>query len=231
MKWNNYRSSVAYKKDLKILRDDELKNYYPHVIQIANTFSRDFVAIGILNIQDLIQAGNVGLLEAWSNVDWELINESPNPQGQLWAFLKKRIKFAIRREIDYNGTFIKVPRRQLEDHRKHLTGIDKVLVNVFPKFFESELVYQDDITDWDNEQLGLLLDDIIYDNIHSHVHQAILKATFGIDTANGKPISIKELASKYRMSEIGIKKIKSRSIDKIRENPETKIIIETFFLK
>ena len=226
MKWNNYRSSVAYKKDLKILRDDELKNYYPHVIQIANTFSRDFVAIGILNIQDLIQAGNVGLLEAWSNVDWELINESPNPQGQLWAFLKKRIKFAIRREIDYNGTFIKVPRRQLEDHRKHLTGIDKVLVNVFPKFFESELIYQDDITDWDNEQLGLMLDDLIYDNIKSADHRIILSLCFGLD---GEKMSQKDIAEKFRTTISNVQNIKHRCIRKLATK-ENKIIIENFYL-
>ena len=231
MKWNNRRNSLAYKADLKVLRDDELKNYYEHVIQIANTFSRDSVAIGILDIADLIQAGNIGLIEAWAKVDWELIESSPNPTGQLWSFLKKRIKFAIRREIDNCGAFIKVPRRKLEIHRKELTAIEKILVNSFPQFFDQELIYYDDHSSWENEQLGELLDDIIYNNIHNHDHQYILKATFGIDTPDNKPISIKNLASKFSMSEIGIKKIKQRSIEKIKENPDTEIIIKNFFEK
>ena len=229
MKRYNNRNYIAFKKDLKVLREDELKNYYEHVIQIANTFPRDSIAIGILDITDLIQAGNVGLIEAWAKVDWELINESPNPNGQLWSFLKKRIRFAIRREIDNNGAFIKVPRRQLEDHRRELTSIDKILVNTFPRFFARELVAEDDYSDWDNEQLGLLLDDIIYDNIKSHNHQAILKLSFGIDTMDNKPVSIKKIATMYNLSEIGIKKIKKRSIEKIKDNEQTEILIKNFF--
>ena len=231
MKWNNRRNSLAYKADLKVLRDDELKNYYEHVIQIANTFSRDSIAIGILDIADLIQAGNIGLIESWRKVDWDLIDASPNPQGQLWSFLKKRIRFNIRQEIDKYGSFIKVPERVLRDHKKNLTGIDKILVNVFPRFFARELIEQEYVGSWENEQLGEILDDIIYDNIHNHDHQAIFKASFGLDTINGKSISIKELARMYHMSEIGIKKIKQRSIKKIKENPETKIIIENFYNK
>ena len=230
MKWNNRRNSLTYLADLKVSRGHELDNYYQYVVQIANTFTRDSAAIGILDSSDLIQAGNVGLIEAWEKVDWELIEVSPNPQGQLWSFLKKRIRFAIRREIDNNGTFIKVPRRQLEDHRKDLTSIDKILVSVFPKFFDRGLIeFVWDGSSYENERLGALLDDIIYNNIHSHIHQAILKESFGLDTIDGKAISIRDLANKYNLSEIGIKKIKQRSIDKIRENPDTKIIIENFY--
>ena len=231
MKWSNFRNFKAYKKDLKVLREDELKNYYEHVIQIANTFPRDQIAIGILDITDLIQAGNAGLIDAWSNVDWDLINESPNPNGQLWSFLKKRIKFAIRREIDNCGAFIKIPRRQLESHRKNLTGIDKILVDTFPQFFDNAIIYEEDYSDWANVQLGEVLDDIIYNNVKSHDHQQILKLCFGIDTIDNKPVSIKEIANTYNLSIAGVKKIRQRSIEKIKDNEETEIIIKNFFDK
>ena len=231
MKWNNRRNSLAYKADLKVLRDDELKNYYEHVIQIANTFSRDSIAIGILDIADLIQAGNIGLIESWRKVDWDLIDASPNPQGQLWSFLKKRIRFNIRQEIDKYGSFIKVPERVLRDHKKNLTGIDKILVNVFPRFFAREIIAEDYFGSWENEQLGELLDDIIYDNIHNYDHQYILKSSFGIDTPDNKPVSYKEMAKKFNTNEGKLRKIKQRCIEKIKENPETKIIIENFYLK
>ena len=229
MKWSNFRNFKAYKKDLKVLREDELKNYYEHVIQIANTFPRDQIAIGILDIMDLVQAGNAGLVEAWEKVDWDLINESPNPNGQLWSFLKKRIRFAIRREIDNCGAFIKIPRRQLEEHRRDLTGIDRILVNIFPKFFDQELIAYEDQGSWENEKLGEVLDDMIYNNIHNHNHQQILKLCFGIDTVDDKPVSIKKIADMYNLSVPGIKKIRQRSIEKIKENEETEIIIKNFF--
>ena len=231
MKWSNFRNFKAYKQDLKALRGDELKNYYEHVIQIANTFPRDQIAIGILDITDLIQAGNAGLIDAWSNVDWDLIDESPNPNGQLWSFLKKRIKFAIRREIDNCGAFIKIPRRQLESHRKNLTGIDKILVDTFPQFFDNAIIYEEDSSDWANVQLGEVLDDIIYNNVKSHDHQQILKLCFGIDTIDNKPVSIKEIANTYNLSIAGVKKIRQRSIEKIKDNEETEIIIKNFFDK
>ena len=231
MKWNNRRNSLSYLRDLKVSRGHELDNYYQYVIQIANTFTRTSAAIGILDSADLIQAGNVGLIESWQKVDWELIESSPNPQGQLWSFLKKRIRFNIRQEIDKYGTFIKVPERVLRDHKKNLTGVDKILVSIFPRFFDRGLIeFVWDGSSYQNEQLGELLDDIIYNNIHNHDHQYILKAIFGIDTIDGKPISYKELAVKFKTNEGKLRKIKQRSIEKIRENPETKIIIENFYL-
>ena len=225
MKRYNNRNYIAFKKDLKVLREDELKNYYEHVIQIANTFPRDSIAIGILDITDLIQAGNVGLVEAWNRVDWDLINESPNPNGQLWSFLKKRIRFAIRQEIDKHGAFIKVPERVLRDHKKNLTGVDKILVNTFPRFFARELAVEYDPSDWNNEQLGLLLDDAIYTYIRSHDHQQILKLCFGLDTDK---MAMKTIATKYRTTIGYIKQVRDRCIKKLA-NEEFKEIIENFY--
>ena len=225
MKWNNRRNSLAYKADLKVLRDDELKNYYEHVIQIANTFSKDSVAIGILDSADLIQAGNVGLIEAWEKVDWELIEASPNPQGQLWSFLKKRIKFNIRQEIDKYGTFVKIPERILRDHKKNLTGVDKILVNTFPQFFANTIVFEDPIDSWENERLGEILDDMIYNCISSIDHRIILSLCYGLDCDK---MSHKNIADKFRTTISNIQNIKHRCIKKL-DTEENKEIIKNFY--
>ena len=227
MKWNNRRNSLAYLADLKVSRGHELDNYYQYVIQIANTFTRDSAAIGILDNSDLIQAGNIGLIEAWAKVDWELIESSPNPQAQLWSFLKKRIKFAIRREIDSNGTFIKIPRRQLEGHRKDLTSVDKILVSVFPKFFDRGLVeFVWDGSSYQNERLGELLDDIIYNTIRSADHRIILGLCYGLDCDK---MSHVDIANKFRTTISNIQNIKYRCIKKL-DTEENRIIIENFYL-
>ena len=227
MKWNNRRNSLSYLRDLKVSRGHELDNYYQYVVQIANTFTRTSAAIGILDSADLIQAGNVGLIESWSKVDWELIESSPNPQGQLWSFLKKRIRFNIRQEIDKYGTFIKVPERVLRDHKKNLTGVDKILVSIFPKFFDRGLVeFIWDGSSYENEQLGEVLDDIIYDSIHNHDHQQILKLCFGLD--NDK-LSIEDISIRYNTSKGYIKQVRDRCIKKLRTE-ENKIIIENFYI-
>ena len=102
MKYYNHRAHKAHQYDLKVQKDTHLNRMLPHVLQIASQFSRESIAIGALNYQDLYQAGYLGLLEAWEKVDWDMINKSPNPDGQLWSYLKRRIKGAIRRSI-YNG--------------------------------------------------------------------------------------------------------------------------------
>lgn len=221
MKWYSHTLHKKHLNDIKVQRGDEIEMYYPYVIQIANTFARDSVAIGALNFQDLVQAGYVGLVEGWNNLDHD------RDQPEKWAFLKKRIKGSVRREIDKHGTTIKVPRRNLEEHRRTVTSIDKILVNVFPKFFDEELVYEDDTRSWQAEQLGILLDDYFYKNFSNTDHVEILKSLFGIDRPERTPI--KELANKYRKSEIGIKKIRQRMLDKLRNDETFEKLIKNFY--
>ena len=221
MKWYLHKHHNQHLKDIKVQRDTDFGNYLPWVSQIANAFSRDSVAIGALNLQDLIQAGYVGLVEAYNLTDHD------RPQAEKWSFIKKRIKHAIRREIDNHGSFIKIPRRQLEEHRKNLTGIDKILVDTFPQFFAEELVFHDNIDSFENLQLGELLDDYLYSNFKNIDHVEILRSRFGID--RDKPLSIKELSIKYRKSEIGIKKIQQRMIESLKQKENFKIIIDNFY--
>ena len=221
MKWYSHRLHKFHTNDMKVKRGDPLEVYYPWVIQIANTFTRDAVAIGALNLQDLIQAGYLGLLEAWDNVDEE------RDQAQKWSFIKKRIKFTIRREIDNHGAFIKVPRRALEDHRKHLTSIDKILVNAFPKFFEVILFNTEEVSSWESVQLGELIDDYLYTNFNNYDHIEMLRAFYGID--RDERSTIKELAAEYGISEEAVRKAKSRLINKLKKDEQFKEIITNFY--
>ena len=221
MKWYSHRLHKFHTNDMKVKRGDPLEVYYPWVIQIANTFTRDAVAIGALNLQDLIQAGYLGLLEAWDNVDEE------RDQAQKWSFIKKRIKFTIRREIDNHGAFIKVPRRALEDHRKHLTSIDKILVNAFPKFFEVILFNTEEVSSWESVQLGELIDDYLYTNFSNYDHIEMLRAFYGID--RDERSTIKELAAGYGISEEAVRKAKSRLINKLKEDKNFEEIITNFY--
>ena len=221
MKWYSHALHKKHLNDIKVQRGDEIEMYYPYVIQIANTFARDSVAIGALNFQDLVQSGYVGLVEGWAKLDHD------RDQPEKWSFLKKRIKWAIRREIDNHGAAIKIPRVELEESRRNLTSIDKLLVNSFPKFFkEIEPANEVDITPYAIDRLSLIIDDYLYSNFKNIDHVEILKALFGIDRE--KKSSIKDLAQKYNMSDVGIKKIRERMIKKLR-NEKFEKIIENFY--
>ena len=227
MKWYNHRAHKQHSYELKVQRDTHLGNIMPHVIQIANTFSRESVAIGALNYQDLIQAGYLGLLEAWERVDWDKINASPNPDGQLWSFLKKRIRGAIRRSIDKYGSHISTPINKMEEARSKMDfkGIDKVLVNIFPKFFDEELPVWDDHSSW----ASVRLEEIIIDELNKVElnvnHQDILLSFYGIGMIKK---SQKELADQYRTTTSNIQNIVKRTRDKLKTE-EFEIIIENFY--
>ena len=62
MKWYLHKHLKMHQQDIKEAKDD-IARFYPHVIQVANSFPRDGIAIGALNLQDLIQAGYVGLIQ------------------------------------------------------------------------------------------------------------------------------------------------------------------------
>ena len=119
MKWYSHPTYIAHKKAIKNY-DKGIGRYYEWVIKIANQFNREYASIGVLDVTDLIAAGNIGLVNAWNKIDWEMISNSTEPDAQLWSYIKKRIKWEIRREIDNYSTHIKVPRRHLDMMRKNM---------------------------------------------------------------------------------------------------------------
>ena len=224
MKWYLHTLHKTHLQDIKGAKDT-LAKFYPHVIQVANSFPRDSVAIGALNFQDLVQAGHVGLVQAYEKVDWERIEASPNPDGELWSYLKKRIKWSIRREIDKYGQFIAKPINKQEEQRNKLELADKILVNIFPQFFDEELKVYDNQESWDNERLGYLLDDVLFSYVRDPKHRQILRYLYGLDC---EKLSMKEVAKKYNTTPNYINQIKRRSLDKLR-NETVQKIIENFY--
>ena len=225
MKWYLHTHHNIHLKQIKEAKDD-LARFFPHVIQVANSFPRDGIAIGALNFQDLYQAGYVGLIQAYNKVDWERINEAPNPNAELWSFLKKRIKWAIRREIDKYGQFISRPINMQEEERNKLQLADHILVNVFPQFFDEELkIFDETITNWDNEQLGILIDELLLKYVGDYTHVQIIRFFYGLDC---EKLSVKEIATKYNSTPGNIRKIKQRAIEKLR-NEDVEKIIKNFY--
>ena len=229
MKQFSGRTLKDHKEDLEYLNKEEftLEHYLPHVITVANQFPREQIAIGCLDINDLIQAGHEGAVRAWNTVNWELIENCENPQGKLWSFMKKSIKAYIRREIDNVSETIKTPRIILEQQRKNVTNqyLDKILVNIFPKFFDGEVFYEDD-TSWQSVQLLDLIEDELERSVKIVDHRDILKLTYGIDY---EKMSHKKIAEKYNKSVSYVQNIVSDTVKKMK-NEEFKKIIENFYI-
>ena len=225
MKWYLHNIHRAHLRDLKVSRNEELELYYSWVGQIANTFTRDSVAIGILNYQDLLQAGYEGLINAWNQLDHD------RDQAQKWTYIKKRIKWSIRREIDKHSSFISRPINRQEEARNEWDekGVDRVLVTVFPKFFDKSMMLAaiTDTSPWESVLLGEVIDDYLYGSIKNVDHVEILRASFGID--RDRKVSAKELADKYDTSVKYIGLVINRLKNKLKKDEKFKKIIENFY--
>ena len=132
MKKYNVQNYVRYKEDVKksILniegkfwdeysRDELIIKFLPLVENLARKFSTSDQASGILSINDIIQCGSEGLIKAVDKIDWEFLNSSNDVEKTLKSFLSKRIKGAIRRQIDKARGNIRIPEHRLNEMRKN----------------------------------------------------------------------------------------------------------------
>ncbi len=115
MKYYNVPNYIRYKNDIieatKCLPKKPLQEYnreqliikfLPLVENIARKFSTTQQASGVMTIMDLIQSGNLGLVQASKKLDYEKWKESEDKEKTLKSFFSKRIKGSIRRQIDIN---------------------------------------------------------------------------------------------------------------------------------
>ena len=102
----------------------------PLVESVARSFSTSDQASGVLSINDLLQSGAEGLILAVDRIDWNVVEESEEPEKTLKSFLSKRIRGAIRREIDINRGNMRIPEYKLNEIRKS-DGGDKMIVQMF----------------------------------------------------------------------------------------------------
>ena len=123
MKKYNQENYSRYKKDVKAsqpegkswdkyTRDELIAKFLPLAENLARKFSTSDQASGIQDISDLIQYGNIGLINAVDKIVWKTIYEADEPLKRLKSFLSKRIKGSIRRNVDANRGSMRIP-----DHR------------------------------------------------------------------------------------------------------------------
>ena len=141
MKKYNIQNYIRYKEDLKALkpkgefwdyfdRTEVIHKYLPLVENLARKFSTSDKASGILSILDLIQIGSEALTKATDRLDWSELEPSRDIDQTLKSFFSKRIKGAIRRQIDIHRGNMRIPEHRLNEMRKN-GGKDKKMVEIF----------------------------------------------------------------------------------------------------
>ena len=137
MKKYNIQNYLRYKNDVsesiellprrefhEYTRDQLIVKFLPLVENLARKFSTAQQASGVMTINDLIQEGNLGLIQAVDRINWNTICEAEDQEQRLKSFLAKRIRGAIRRAIDMNRGTMRIPEHKLNEIRKDF-GEDK----------------------------------------------------------------------------------------------------------
>lgn len=236
MKRYNVQNYVRYKLDLKDSLNLAFEGKYserhniiienlPLVESVARSFSTSDQASGVLSINDLLQSGAEGLILAVDRIDWNVINESQHPEKTLKSFLSKRIRGAIRREIDINRGNMRIPEYKLNEIRKSDGGDQKIVQMFFNSIFSSIDIQCEDE---DNNVLMQIPDDSDKYNIDiinkyllglmktnlSQREYDVLRMSYGLDCDK---LSAKEIARKLNIegvaSYVRVSQIKRDAID------------------
>ena len=240
MKWYNHKIYRAHKADLKSVERrlngsydmHNVEHIFKYVEDVARQFERSYSRIGVMDLNDVLQEGYAELLYAWTKLDWEKIEESGNPAGQRWTYLKTSIKRGMIRAIMDNRSSIRIPRNYYtskESYYYQYSGnyqIDIFLSSTFTQMFGDEYFDAvDEVSNWDNDRLNDFLNELM-DKIMTFKEKDILRKMFGMDEHLDKKVSIKSLQDYYNMSPRGINKVKNRALRKLILNKE---IIENYF--
>jgi RNA polymerase sigma factor (sigma-70 family) len=243
MKKFNINNYTIYQNDLKdclvnlphikwdkYTRDQLITKFMPLSENLARKFATSHQAIGILSINDLIQFGHIGLINAVDKLNWDLINESDSPEQTLKSFLSKRIKGTIRRSINHNMGDIKIPEWKINEIRKGSN--DPILNNLlrqsksiylgdFVSNGDDNSDYELEIPDESTEYNVDFINSYLLSLLSKHLlpkEAEVIRLSYGLDCPKHNAVEICALFNipgTYKMKGVRISEIKKEALDKL----------------
>jgi len=237
MKNYNNRNYKRYKQDVKAsqpegkfwdeyTRDELIIKFLPLVENIARKFSTSDSASGIMNVQDLMSMGKIGLVQAVDKITWSTITESEDPEKTIKSYLAKRIRGAIRRGTDANRSPMRIPEHKLNDIRKGFENdLDKQAM-FYNSMFQSidEEVEDNMLPQYEDNGESPLKKEILFQHLNKlmlkHLTDKeynVLRLSYGLgcDKLSAKQIAEK-LDIKGSSSYVRVSQLKKQAIDKLK---------------
>ena len=249
MKSYNIQNYIRYKNDVaaaiarlegkmwdEYTREELTIKFLPLVENIARKFSTSQQASGVMNIMDFIGFGHFGLIQAIVKLDYKKWNESEDMEKTIKSFLSKRIKGAIRRQIDINRGSIRIPEHKLNEIRKG-SGKDKKMVEMFfNSVFLSidatpsneDMVYQipDNSEPYNIELLNLYLKGLCQSYLEEKEYE-VLRLSYGLDCEKHTATEIaKKLGIEGSSSYVRVSQLKKQAVDKLIENVDHSQVLD-----
>tara|TARA_R100000951_G_scaffold23935_1_gene20164 strand:- start:378 stop:1127 length:750 start_codon:yes stop_codon:yes gene_type:complete len=237
MKNYNNRNYKRYKQDVKAsqpegkfwdeyTRDELIIKFLPLVENIARKFSTSDSASGIMNVQDLMSMGKIGLVQAVDKITWSTITESEDPEKTIKSYLAKRIRGAIRRGTDANRSPMRIPEHKLNDIRKGFEDdLDKQAM-FYNSMFQSidEEVEDNMLPQYEDSGENPLKKEILFQHLNKlmlkHLTDKeynVLRLSYGLGCDK---LSAKQIAEKLDIrgssSYVRVSQLKKQAIDKLK---------------
>ena len=247
MKKYNIANYIRYKEDLKAsvgniegkfwdeyTRDEMIVKFLPLVETMARKFSTSQQASGILTIMDLLQQGSEGLIKAVDRLEWETLEQSDDIEKTLKSFFSKRIKGAIRRQIDKLRGNIRIPEHKLNQMR---SSKDKKMVEMFfnsiflsidVKVNDESLFDQipDKSEPYNIQLMNVYLKGLMSKHLKNNEYE-VLRLSYGLDC---EPNSAKEIAAKLNLSGTGsyvrVSELKKQAVQTLIDNVDHSQVLD-----
>jgi len=235
MKRYDIENYVRYTNDLKgskpkerelldYSRDELIIKFLPLVENLARKFPSSEIAIGVLNITDLIQIGSEALVLAVDKLDYEHLKLSRDVEKTLKSFFSKRIKGAIRRRIDINRGSMRIPeykrnimRKDSEDKK----NVEMFFRSIFLTIDDAENGnFQDKTEPYNINILNAYLKGIMQKHL-TPIEYEVLRMSYGLDCNKHSGLEIANaLGIKGINNFVRVSEIKKKAVNRLIENVE-----------
>jgi len=209
--------------------------WMPLVEHLARKFATSQQASGVMDITDLVSCGYLGLCKAVKKIDRAMLTESEDTEKTIKSFLAKRIRGAIRRQIDINRGDMRIPEHMYNEIRKNFTKDKKMVAMFFNSVFlsidaksEDDMIYDipDESEPYNHELLNLYLMSLLQQHLNDKEFQ-VLRLSYGLDCEKH---SATEIADKIGIegssSYVRVSQLKKQAVDKLIENVDHSQVLD-----
>ena len=222
--------------DYTNMHDDTIiKMWMPLCEALARKFATSQQASGVMTIRDLISCGYLGLCKAVKKLDRQTLNESDDVEKTIKSFLSKRIRGAIRREIDKNRGDMRIPEHKYNEIRKNFGKDKKAVAMFFNSVFlsidaptEDNMVYDipDESEPYNQELLNLYLMSLLQQHLNDKEYQ-VLRLSYGLDCDKHSATEIADkIGIEVSRSYVRVSQLKKQAVDKLIENVDHSQVLD-----
>jgi len=230
-----YSDSEGTVDYMQMANSSIIKMWMPLCEALARKFATSQQAIGVMTIRDLISCGYLGLCKAVAKLDRQMLADSEDTEKTIKSFLSKRIRGAIRREIDKNRGDMRIPEHKYNEIRKNFGKDKKAVAMFFNSVFLSidaptsdDMIYDipDESEPYNQELLNIYLMSLLQQHLNDKEYQ-VLRLSYGLDCEKH---SATEIADKIGIegssSYVRVSQLKKQAVNKLIENVDHSQVLD-----